>query len=116
MTEPAYPQTRHDYADDAEELQQLEPPWTVALGAPQPCRRSPLFAAVGVARHLLFVFLRAARSAEMAINERTILQSELRWTLVVGGIIAVIIGAMVVRCTHEHVNPPSNREFVDPRT
>ena len=24
MTEPAYPRTRHDYADDAEELQQLE--------------------------------------------------------------------------------------------
>jgi hypothetical protein len=24
MTEPAYPRTRHDYADDAEELQRLE--------------------------------------------------------------------------------------------
>ena len=52
----------------------------------------------------------------MAINERAILQSELRWTLIVAGIVVVIIGAILFAALSMHVNPPSNREFVDPRT
>lgn len=52
----------------------------------------------------------------MAINERAILKSELRWTAVVGGIVAIILGAILFAALSMHVNPPSNREFVDPRT
>ena len=52
----------------------------------------------------------------MAINERAILQSELRWALVVGGIVGVILVAILVAALSMGMNPPSNREYVDPKT
>jgi len=52
----------------------------------------------------------------MAINEQAILNSELRWAAVVGGIIAVIVSAVLYAAIAMHVNPPSNREYVDPKT
>lgn len=52
----------------------------------------------------------------MAISERAILKSELRWALVVAGIVAVILGAILFAALTMHINPPSNREFADPKT
>lgn len=52
----------------------------------------------------------------MAINELAILKSELRWAAVVGAIVAIILAAILFAALSMHVNPPSNREFVDPKT
>ncbi len=52
----------------------------------------------------------------MAINEQAILKSELRWAAVVAGIVAIILGAILYAALSHHMNPPSNREFVDPKT
>ena len=52
----------------------------------------------------------------MAHSEQAILRSELRWGLVVGGIVAVILGAILFAALSMHINPPSNREFIDPKT
>ena len=52
----------------------------------------------------------------MAINEQAILKSELRWAWVVAGIVAVILGAILFAALSMGINPPSNREFVDPKT
>ena len=52
----------------------------------------------------------------MAINEDAILKSELRWAIVVGGIVAVILIAILYAALAMHINPPSNREYVDPKT
>jgi len=52
----------------------------------------------------------------MAINEEAILKSELRWAMVVGGIVAVILIAILYAALAMHINPPSNREYVDPKT
>ena len=52
----------------------------------------------------------------MAINEDAILKSELRWAMVVGGIVAVILIAILYAALAMHINPPSNREYVDPKT
>ena len=52
----------------------------------------------------------------MAISERAILQSEIRWAWVVAGIVAVILGAILFAALSMHMNPPSNREYVDPKT
>lgn len=52
----------------------------------------------------------------MAVDERAILRSELRWAWVVAGIVAVILSAILFAALSMHINPPSNREFVDPRT
>ena len=52
----------------------------------------------------------------MAINEQAILKSELRWAWVVAGIVAIILGAILFAALSMHINPPSNREFVDPKT
>ena len=52
----------------------------------------------------------------MAINEQAILKSELRWAAVVGVIVAVILAAILFAALTMHINPPSNREFVDPKT
>ena len=51
----------------------------------------------------------------MALNERAILQSELRWAAVVAAIVAIILGAILFAALSMHVNPPSNREYVDPK-
>lgn len=52
----------------------------------------------------------------MAINEQAILKSELRWAAVVGGIVVIILGAVLFAALTMHINPPSNREYVDPKT
>lgn len=52
----------------------------------------------------------------MPINESAILKSELRWAIVVGGIVAVILIAILYAALAMHINPPSNREYVDPKT
>ena len=52
----------------------------------------------------------------MAINESAILKSELRWAMVVAGIVAIILIAILYAAIAMHVNPPSNREYVDPKT
>ena len=52
----------------------------------------------------------------MAMNESAILKSELRWAAVVGGIVAIILGAILFAALSMHINPPSNREYVDPKT
>ena len=52
----------------------------------------------------------------MAVNESAILKSELRWAAVVSGIVAVILGAILFAALSMHINPPSNREYVDPKT
>jgi cytochrome c oxidase subunit 2 len=52
----------------------------------------------------------------MAINEQAILKSELRWAWVVVGIVAIILGAVLFAALSMHINPPSNREFADPKT
>lgn len=49
-------------------------------------------------------------------TERKILKTELRWAAVVGGIVLVILGAIVFASISMHINPPSNREFVDPKS
>ena len=52
----------------------------------------------------------------MALSEDAILKSELRWAWVVGGIVAIILGAILYAALAMHINPPSNREFADPKT
>ena len=52
----------------------------------------------------------------MAINQDAILKSELRWAMVVGAIVAVILIAILYAALAMHINPPSNREYVDPKT
>ena len=52
----------------------------------------------------------------MAMNEDAIIKSELRWGMVVGGIVAVILAAILYAALAMHINPPSNREYVDPKT
>jgi cytochrome c oxidase subunit 2 len=52
----------------------------------------------------------------MAFDEQAIPKSELRWGLVVGAIVAVILTAILYAALAMHINPPSNREYVDPKT
>lgn len=52
----------------------------------------------------------------MAINEKVILKTELRWAMVVAGIVTVILGAILYAALAMHINPPSNREYIDPET
>ena len=52
----------------------------------------------------------------MANHEDAILKSELRWGMIVGAIVAVILGAILYAALAMHINPPSNREYVDPKT
>lgn len=52
----------------------------------------------------------------MAINEQAIIKSELRWAAVVACIVGIILLAILYPAIAMHVNPPSNREYVDPKT
>ena len=52
----------------------------------------------------------------MAISESAILKSELRWAVVVAGIVSIILGAILFAAISHHINPPSNREYIDPKT
>ncbi len=49
-------------------------------------------------------------------TERKILKTELNWAMVVGAIVLLILGAIVYAGVAHHINPPSNREFADPKT
>lgn len=51
-----------------------------------------------------------------ARSESKILKTELRWAALVGGIVFLILGAIVFAAVSMHINPPSNREYVDPKT
>jgi cytochrome c oxidase subunit 2 len=51
-----------------------------------------------------------------AATERKILASELKWAVMVGGIVLLILGAIVFAGISMHINPPSNREYVDPKS
>ena len=52
----------------------------------------------------------------MAASEEDILRSELRWSMVVGGAVALIFVAILYAGLVLHVNPPSNIETIDPKT
>ena len=52
----------------------------------------------------------------MAINEQSILKSELRWGIVVGLIVTVMLATTVFTALMMHINPPSTREYIDPKT
>ena len=52
----------------------------------------------------------------MAMSESAIIKSELRWAIVVVGIVAIILGAILYAALVMHINPPSNREYIDPKT
>lgn len=49
-------------------------------------------------------------------SEKGILKAELRWAAVVGLIVAVILGSILFASISMHINPPSNREFIDPKS
>jgi cytochrome c oxidase subunit 2 len=52
----------------------------------------------------------------MAVNEEAILKSELRWAAIVAIVVGIILIAILYAAIAMHMNPPSNREFVDPKT
>jgi cytochrome c oxidase subunit II len=52
----------------------------------------------------------------MPASERDILRSELRWSVVVAGAVAIIFAAILYAGLALHVNPPSNIETIDPKT
>jgi cytochrome c oxidase subunit II len=52
----------------------------------------------------------------MASSEEAIVKSELRWAWIVAGIVGVILVAILYAALAMQINPPSNREYVDPKT
>jgi cytochrome c oxidase subunit II len=52
----------------------------------------------------------------MAMDEHSILRSEVRWAAVVGGFVVVTMGATLFATLALHRNPPSNLETIDPKT
>jgi cytochrome c oxidase subunit 2 len=51
-----------------------------------------------------------------AATEERILRTELRWAGLVAVIVTVIMGSILFAGISMHINPPSNREYVDPKT
>ncbi|HEX8640997.1 MAG TPA: hypothetical protein VF704_07545 [Allosphingosinicella sp.] len=51
-----------------------------------------------------------------AASEKKILKTELRWAGVVAAVVFVIMTAIVAAAVSTHINPPSNREYVDPKS
>lgn len=51
-----------------------------------------------------------------AASEEAILRSELRWAAVVAVIVGVILFAILFAAISMHINPPSNREYIDPKS
>ena len=51
-----------------------------------------------------------------AQTEEAVLRSELRWVVVVSGVITVIMLAVLYAGLVHHINPPSNIETIDPKT
>jgi cytochrome c oxidase subunit 2 len=52
----------------------------------------------------------------MALSERAIVKSEIRWSLIVGAAVALLLILILFAAITMHMNPPSNREYVDPKT
>ena len=52
----------------------------------------------------------------MALHEEAIIKSELRWAAIVAIIVGIILIAILYAAIAMHVNPPSNSEYVDPKT
>jgi cytochrome c oxidase subunit 2 len=52
----------------------------------------------------------------MEPSERAVLSQERQWAAIAGGAAAFIFGAIVYAALALHTNPPSNMEFVDPKT
>lgn len=48
-------------------------------------------------------------------SERRILRSELRWAWFVAAIVLLILGSILFAGVSMHINPPSNREYIDPK-
>jgi cytochrome c oxidase subunit II len=51
-----------------------------------------------------------------AATEKKILKTELRWAGLVAVIVFIIMGAIVFAAVSMHINPPSNREYIDPKS
>jgi cytochrome c oxidase subunit 2 len=51
-----------------------------------------------------------------AATEAKILKTEVRWAMLVGVIVLLILSAIVFAGISMHINPPSNREYIDPKT
>lgn len=49
-------------------------------------------------------------------SEQRILKTELRWSLVVAAIVLTMVTATILAAVTMHINPPSNREYVDPKS
>ena len=54
--------------------------------------------------------------SDHAATERRILQIEARWAWFVGALVALILVAILYAGIAMQINPPSNREFIDPKT
>src|SRR3954449_3041596 len=52
----------------------------------------------------------------MPATEAAILRSELGWAAVSGGVVSIIMLAVIYAGLVHHINPPSNIETVDPKT
>lgn len=52
----------------------------------------------------------------MALKEEAIIKSELRWAAIVAVIVGIILIAILYAAIAMHVNPPSNSEYVDPKS
>lgn len=52
----------------------------------------------------------------MPASEEAILRSELRWAVVVSGVVLAIMLAILYAGLVHHINPPSNIETIDPKT
>jgi cytochrome c oxidase subunit II len=48
--------------------------------------------------------------------EAKIVGSELRWAVFVGGAMMLILAAIIFAGVSMHINPPSNREYIDPKS
>ena len=49
-------------------------------------------------------------------TEAKIVRSELRWAMLVAGIVLLILAAILFAGISMHINPPSNREYIDPKS
>ena len=52
----------------------------------------------------------------MPATEQSVLRSEIRWSLVVGVFVVVVLAATLFSALALHQNPPSNLERIDPKT
>ncbi len=53
---------------------------------------------------------------ESALSEQAIVKSEIRWAWLVSGAVGLMLAAILFAAIAMHMNPPSNREYVDPKT